>query len=217
MLSRSIQGLRVLRTVMTLSKPISMNVRYMSSGKFNKETKEDIIINNDDPLNLETDSESVPIEDIAPSIHGLAKDVVSVDVNDIEKIEHPKTNEDISTNTITAWFDFMDIHERPYGNWRTFEPDQIMSSLEFDLYGKNCQEIYKYEKDDLHVDFDLLKRVKYPEMLEVPQVKDENGQNYLNDVCFELNRNANYTFKEKQRLVNYIKKIIEDESYIKRD
>lgn len=59
----------------------------------------------------------------------------------------------VTQDTITAWFDFMDIREKPYGNWKTYEPDQIFSSLEFDLYGKNCEEIYKYEKDDLFVNF----------------------------------------------------------------
>ncbi len=55
-----------------------------------------------------------------------------------------------------------------------------------------------------------------PQMVEVPKVKNEGGQRYLNDVCFELNRNPHYSFEDKVELVNFLKKIIDDDSYLEK-
>lgn len=48
-----------------------------------------------------------------------------------------------------TWFNFMPAKEKPEGMFGTYSPDQIYSSLVFDLLSRNMDEIYKYEKDDL--------------------------------------------------------------------
>ena len=43
----------------------------------------------------------------------------------------------------------MPAKEKPEGMFGTYSPDQIFSSLVFDLLSRNANEVYKYEKDDM--------------------------------------------------------------------
>lgn len=48
-----------------------------------------------------------------------------------------------------TWFNFMPAKEKPEGLFGSYSPDQIFSSLEWDLLSRNAREVYKYEKDDM--------------------------------------------------------------------
>ena len=60
-----------------------------------------------------------------------------------EKVEEEK---EVKRNT---WFNFMPAKEKPEGLFGSYSPDQIFSSLEWDLLSRNAREVYKYEKDDM--------------------------------------------------------------------
>lgn len=60
--------------------------------------------------------------------------------------EKKAEKKDIKRNT---WFNFMPAKEKPEGMFGTYSPDQIFSSLVFDLLSRNANEVYKYEKDDM--------------------------------------------------------------------
>ena len=60
---------------------------------------------------------------------------------------HVKEEEkEVKRNT---WFNFMPAKEKPEGLFGSYSPDQIFSSLEWDLLSRNAREVYKYEKDDM--------------------------------------------------------------------
>lgn len=69
-----------------------------------------------------------------------------------EKKEEEKV---IKRNT---WFNFMPAKEKPEGMFGSYSPDQIYSSLVFDLLSRNTEEVYKYEKDDLFLNEVLFSR-----------------------------------------------------------
>lgn len=64
----------------------------------------------------------------------------------IVREEQKEETKEVKRNT---WFNFMPAKERPEGFMNTYTPDQIFTSLEFDLLSRNMMEVYKYEKDQL--------------------------------------------------------------------
>ena len=64
----------------------------------------------------------------------------------IVREEQKEEAKEVKRNT---WFNFMPAKERPEGFMDSYTPDQIYSSLEFDLLSRNVMDVYKYEKDDM--------------------------------------------------------------------
>ena len=64
----------------------------------------------------------------------------------IVREEQKEETKEVKRNT---WFNFMPAKERREGFMNTYTPDQIFTSLEFDLLSRNMMEVYKYEKDQL--------------------------------------------------------------------
>lgn len=82
--------------------------------------------------------------------------VKNIDINDVTPEEREQLSiirEELKPEQVESkrhtWFNFMPAKELPEGNLDSYSSDQIFSSLEFDLLGRNAREIYKYEKDDL--------------------------------------------------------------------
>ena len=82
--------------------------------------------------------------------------VKNVDINDVTPEEREQLSiirEELKPEQVESkrhtWFNFMPAKELPEGNLDSYSSDQIFSSLEFDLLGRNAREVYKYEKDDL--------------------------------------------------------------------
>ena len=64
----------------------------------------------------------------------------------LERDEVKEEAREVKRNT---WFNFMPAKEKPEGLFGSYSPDQIFSSLEWDLLSRNASEVYKYEKDDM--------------------------------------------------------------------
>ena len=82
--------------------------------------------------------------------------VKNIDINDVTPEEREQLSvirEELKPEQVESkrhtWFNFMPAKELPEGNLDSYSSDQIFSSLEFDLLGRNAREVYKYEKDDL--------------------------------------------------------------------
>ncbi|KAK8823311.1 hypothetical protein WA577_002232 [Blastocystis sp. JDR] len=123
----------------------------------------------------------------------------------LEREEVKEEEKEVKRNT---WFNFMPAKEKPEGLFGSYSPDQIFSSLEWDLLSRNAREVYKYEKDDMLLTEEVLQHAKMPEPVAAPAIpKYPNLEKYAQMVAFAVNRNGDYSMEEKQKIMDILAKV----------